>query len=294
MRVTNQMIAGELMALNARNLERLADLQSQAAAGKRVRQPHDDPPAAGRALNLKATLAANQTYLQNIASAKEWLGAAEASLAGIVAVLERALNDARQGASDTLGSAERTALGAHVNGLIADALALLNARHREAYLFAGFKTTTQPFVASGSPITGVTYAGDAGQRLIETEPGQTVAINVTGGATTAAVFSALLALRDDLNANNGANIRSDIATVQSALEGVLNVLADLGTRQQRLSLSRARLEKVQIGLREFLSRTEDADLAEVIVRLKEQEVVYQASLQTSARLTRANLFDFWR
>ena len=294
MRVTTTMMNDEAVALNAKSLERLARMQSQIASGQRVQQPHDDPAAAGTALTLKSSLAANETYLQNVATAKEWLNAAEASLNGVVGILGRALNDARQGASDTLGAEERATLGQHVDGLIADALAQLNARHRGSYLFAGFKTATQPFAPSGSPVTSVTYNGDSGTRLIEIEPGQTLAANVTGGAPTAAAFNALITLRDNLNANNTAAVSTSIASVQSALDGMLGPLADAGARGQRLGDTRTRLEKVQGGLRELLSRTEDTDMAAAITQLKQQEMVYQASLQTSARIGRSNLFDFLR
>lgn len=294
MRVTTTMMNDEAVALNARNLERLARTQSQIASGKRLQAPHDDPAAAGSALTLRTGLAANETYLQNTASAREWLNAAEASLGAVTGILQRALNDARQGASDTLGADERVTLARHVDGLIADALAQLNAPHRGSYLFAGFRTTTRPFTPVGSPATSVAYNGDSGARLIEIEPGQTIAANVTGGAATAAVFSSLIQLRDDLNANNAAAVGGDIAGVQSALDGMLDSLADVGARMQRLNDTRTRLEKVQGGLSELLSHTEDTDMAGAIMQLKQQETVYEASLQTAARINRSNLFDFLR
>ncbi len=292
MRVTTIMMNDEAVALNTKNLERLARTQSQIASGKRVQAPHDDPVAAGTALTLQSSLAANETYLQNVATAKEWLNAAEASLNGVVGVLRQALNDARQGASDTMGAEERATLGQHVDGLIADALSQLNARHRDSYLFAGFKTATQPFAPSGSPIASVAYNGDSGTRLIEIEPGQTLAANVTGGAPTAAVFDVLITLRDNLNANNTAAVSGSIASVQSALDGMLDSLADVGARGQRLGDTSLRLDKVQAGLRELLSRTEDTDMAGAITQLNQQQMVYQASLQTSARISQSNLFDF--
>lgn len=294
MRVTTRMMTDEAIAFNAKNLERLSEAQTEVATGKRVRDPHDDPVAAGRALNLKSSLAANDTYLQNVATAKEWLNATEASLSAMNDILGRALAGARKGASDGLGADERLTLGKQVDGLLADALTQLNARHRDGYLFAGFRTTTRPFTAAGNPVSAVTYNGDSGLRLIEIEPGQTVAVNATGGPETAAAFNALISLRDNLNADNGAAVSGDIAAVEAALDGMLSLTSDLGARQQRLTGTRSRLEKVQSGLSELLSRTEDADMAAAIMQLKHEETIYQASLQTTARITRSNLFDYLR
>ncbi|MBM4423051.1 MAG: flagellar hook-associated protein 3 [Chloroflexi bacterium] len=300
MRITDRMISDDTMANVARNKERLAELQAQASSGKRIIDPHDDPAGAGQVLSLRTSLAANETYLRNIHSSKEWLSATESALQNVVTVLQRALSNARQDASDN----ERATLASHVDGLIDDALTQFNARYRDAYLFAGFQTNTQPFVTVGSPVTAVNMAGappaSNGVRTVEMERGQTVAVNVVNdaagqfGAFASNVFNALITLRDDLNANNVNAIGADIATLQTALDGVTAVIGDIGARQQRLTDARTRLERVQLGLRDFLNRTEDANLAETIMHLSEQDTVYKASLRAAAQIGRTNLFDFLR
>lgn len=293
MRITQQLMTHEMISLTAKNLERLTELQGQAASGKRIRLPQDDPAGAGRALSLRGTLNANETYLQNIAAGKEWLTATEAALTNVSDVMRRALTAAERGSSDTHGANERLALSNQVDGLLSEALTQFNTRHREAYLFAGFRLNTTPFTTSGTPVTNFTYNGDANSRLIEIAPQQTVAINVSGSGSMASnVLQSLIDLRDHLQANQVILVNADIATLQTALGGVTDTLAEIGARQQRLTDMRSQIERVQLGLQEFLSRTENADMPEVLMRLSEQEAVYQASLNSAARLTRANLFDY--
>lgn len=297
MRITSKMMTDQAINLIGKNYQRLAEIQSEVSSQKRVQNPHDDPIAAGRVLNLKSTLSANETYLQNISASSEWLDATEAALSAVSDIIRRGISDAQQGASDTIGDSERAGLAGHVDGLIEDALTQFNTRHREVYIFGGFRINTQPLTTTGTPITAVTYNGDNGQRLIEIEPGQTVAVNVNslnGNSFTSAVFDPLIALRDALTANDTDAISASITTLQGALDNVQNTITALGARQQRLTDVRTRLEKVQIGLREFVSQTEDSNLADALLRLSQQDTVYQASLQASARLNQTNLFSYLR
>jgi len=293
MRVTQQLMTQEMISLTAKNLERLTELQGQAASGKRVRLPQDDPAAAGRAVSLRGTLNANETYLQNIAAGKEWLNATEAALTNVSDVMRRALTAAGRGGSDTNGANERLALSNQVDGLLSEALTQFNTRHREAFLFAGFRLNSTPFTTIGAPVTSFIYNGDANSRLIEIAPKQTVAINVTGSGSMAnGVLQSLIDLRDHLQANQVNSVNADIATLQTALGGVTDALAEVGARQQRLTEMRSQIERVQLGLQDFLSHTENADMPEVLMRLSEQDVVYKASLNSAAKLSRANLFDY--
>ncbi|MCR4284967.1 MAG: flagellar hook-associated protein FlgL, partial [archaeon] len=54
------------------------------------------------------------------------------------------------------------------------------------------------------------------------------------------------------------------------------------------------LENSQTALKELISYTEDADIASLIMDLKHQENVLQASLQTGAKIIQPTLLDFLR
>jgi flagellar hook-associated protein 3 FlgL len=56
----------------------------------------------------------------------------------------------------------------------------------------------------------------------------------------------------------------------------------------------ARMDELEVGLRELLSVREDVDIAEVVVRLQTEENVYRAALAAGARLIQSSLVDFLR
>lgn len=292
MRISMQWMVDRTIANIAMNLEKLVALQEQAASGKRLLRPEDDPAGVRRAISLRAGLAATQRYLDNIQDSDDWMSATDAALGHIADLMTKALTLAEKGASDTISADERQALAAEVDQLLQEAISTGNTRLTDRYIFAGFKTTTQPFTLVPGTPDQVIYNGDSGQIRREIEPGETVTVNVTGDTAFPAVFEQLIGLRDDLLANDRAAVQARISPLQAAQQGVLDVQATVGARQGHLSGASERLENMKLMLTDLLSRVEDADMAETIVRLTEQETVYQAVLQASASAIPPSLWSF--
>lgn len=306
MRVSTRMMQSDVLVNLQAHAERLTKLRLEISSGKRVRNPSDDPLAAGQALGLRNSLGVNKNHLENNATVSAWLGATELGLRNLTDITEQALNIARQAGSDTMGESERANFATQVTNLIEEALDTLNTRFQDQYLFAGYKTTgsTKPFtLTTGTPDT-VAYNGDAGLRNVEIEPpARTITMNVTGQLASGAqrwtaantLFPNLITLRDALTTpSNGATIRTQIGALQTDLQTTLTTITDVGARQQRLSRTRTRIENVQIVLEGFLSEVKNASLAETIVKLQAEEIAYQASLNVAARITNQSLFDFLR
>jgi flagellar hook-associated protein 3 FlgL len=60
----------------------------------------------------------------------------------------------------------------------------------------------------------------------------------------------------------------------------------------RLELTANRLEDDFINFTSLMSKNEDADIAEVIMNLQNEENVYRASLSAGARVIQPSLVDF--
>jgi flagellar hook-associated protein 3 FlgL len=78
------------------------------------------------------------------------------------------------------------------------------------------------------------------------------------------------------------------------LNDVLEQRADVGARSNRLDLTKNRLSDQYTNFSELMSNNEDADMAEVIMNLKNEENVYKASLEAGARIIQPSLMDFLR
>jgi len=76
------------------------------------------------------------------------------------------------------------------------------------------------------------------------------------------------------------------------LQELLYHRSTLGARINRLELQQSRLTSSAESMTELLSKNEDTDEAKVLMELKQQENVYQASLAVSARIIQPTLMDF--
>ena len=298
MRITQQMLSQRALDAMQTNINRLANLQEQAVTTKSLQRPEDDPFAVQQAMGFRARIQEGETILDNVALGRDWLDANDGALTDLTTLLGRAEVLALKGASEQLGAGERAALATEMEGIIEQAIGIGNTRHGDQFLFAGFKTNATPFqaVLTGGLITGATYVGDAGSILRQVEPGVDMAINVPGQPLFGGVFGALIGLRDAVRANpfDVGDVTTALGDVKDQTDNVLDVQSSIGTKMNRLDLAAGRTEVRQLGLESLLSRSEDADMAEVVSDLAQQQFVYQTALAVNAQVLRLSLMDYLR
>jgi flagellar hook-associated protein 3 FlgL len=229
----------------------------------------------------------------------DWLNTTDQALSDMNTLLMRGQDLALQGANETLGSDGRQALASEIDGILEEAVALGNTCHGDNYIFSGFKVDQPTFIANhdaNGMITSVTYQGDNGQIMREIEPGINMGINVQGDQAFSSIYDTLINLRDTLKANPFAvgDTNAKVTDIQGQMDNLSDLQAAVGTKVRRLENTASRVETAQIGLQELLSKTEDADMAEVISQLNQQQFVYQAALAVNGRTLSMSLLDFLR
>jgi len=298
MRITQNMLHQMAVDGMQTNLLRLSNTQRQAVTGKRVSRPQDDPFAVEQSLGFRQRIKAGDSILRNVALSQDWLNATDKALGDMANVLTRAQSLALQGANDTLGADERASLATEVDGLLEQAVAIGNARHGDHYLFSGFQVNTRPFteVKTGGETTSVTYNGDNGAMLREAEPGINITINTQGNPLLSQVFDKLIELRDNLRAAPfSTNAVSSVgADLKNQMNQILDRQAVIGTKMRRLQTTAERVQDGQTGLKSLLSNAEDADMAQVVSDLQQQEFVYRTALAVNAKVINVSLLDYLR
>ena len=73
---------------------------------------------------------------------------------------------------------------------------------------------------------------------------------------------------------------------------VNTALADLGSRYNRLELTENRLSNQKVDFEDLLSKNEDVDIAETIVKYTSAENIYNASLSAASKVVKNTLLDF--
>jgi flagellar hook-associated protein 3 FlgL len=155
--------------------------QLQLSSGKRILQPSDDPTGATQALELKTAISTTQQYERNADQVRSRLGLEEATLQSVVDNMQRVRELVVQANNDSQSNETRQLIAAEVRQSLDAMLQLANTRDANGeYIFAGFKSQTQPFALDGAG--GATYSGDDGQRFLQISPVRQVPISDSGTA----------------------------------------------------------------------------------------------------------------
>jgi len=103
------------------------------------------------------------------------------------------------------------------------------------------------------------------------------------------VFNQLItALGDD----NTENISKALGRIEIQSDNVNAIRSEIGVKTNRIDLTTNRILDDTVNLKDLMSKNEDADIAEVIMNLKMEEYVYQASLSGGAKIIQPSLVDF--
>jgi len=296
MRVTNGMLITNMMRNYRRNLNRIEDYQNQLASGKSIRRPSDDPSGASKALKLRSDLSMNEQYIKNTDNALSWLNITETALRDIGDSLQRARELTVQAANETLTPENRATIANEIEQIQRHIFQVSNSTYAGRYIFAGFRTDAPAFV---SVLGGIDFQGNEGEISFEVGVGNRIAVNVTGGGTAGVDIVGLYATLEDLkndlrNSVMVPNVDSYLTSIDTFARQALAHRSAVGAKTNRFEMIRARLLDSEVNFTDLLSKTQDADIAEVVMNLKEAEAVYNASLATGARIIMPTLVDFLR
>lgn len=182
-----------------------------------------------------------------------------------------------------------------------------NSQFKGKYIFNGQFTDTISYDPAVDPKTVVT---DTGKIDYFINAGIKLSVNLNGNdvfgyppASTGVTspkyeednaFYVIDNMIASLQSGNYANVSTQIPFLESRMDKVLTQQAEVGARVNRLELMEDRLKDLNVNLETLQSKTEDADIEDLIIRSKVNESVYQASLSVGAKVIQPSLVDFLR
>jgi flagellar hook-associated protein 3 FlgL len=276
----------------------MLDIQEQMSSGKRINSYSDDPGGAAILEKYKSSMTDANQYKRNIEDGIVWIQQTEAALDRLEENLIRAKSLAVQGANSSNGSDERRYIGEEVNQILEDALSVANTNFRGKYVFAGLHTQTRPFIESrntqGEAVSFGFGDDTSGQIFRSVDENVDIQINMPGNS----VFNlkdgpiiALMNLRDALYTNNIDDINESLDELDIAMDRSLSARSTLGARMSRMQTTNYYQESVQVDYASLVSEIEDADYAELTIRLATSEAGYRAAISTTARIVQTSLVD---
>lgn len=153
--------------------------QSQISSGRRVQTPSDDPVASARILQLNQDKAQRGQFISNIDDASGRLELEEAYLQSVNNVIIRVRELTIQAGDGAYTIEDRKAIANELEVRLQELADLMNSRDANgAYMFAGFKGDTKPFVKTDG--NNYVYQGDEGQRFVNVSSSTTIAASDSG------------------------------------------------------------------------------------------------------------------
>jgi flagellin-like hook-associated protein FlgL len=108
------------------------------------------------------------------------------------------------------------------------------------------------------------------------------------------IFGLLMEVRDALYRNDGASVAGKLDAIDAAVDQVNTSLGKMGALQRSFALTRGRLETENTNLQALISGLEDADMAEVVMKLQIKQMAYEAALASAASIMNTNLLNYLR
>ena len=90
----------------------------------------------------------------------------------------------------------------------------------------------------------------------------------------------------------GNALSSGITTCQKAKDQLNVASADHGSRYNRMSMTKTKLQQQQMDTKDAKSENEDADLGEAYINFSEADLLYQANLNATSKILGQSLLDF--
>lgn len=285
---------------------RLSKTQMQLSSGKKILTPSDDPSAAARVVDLNQGIDQTEQYQRNIDAVRQRLSLQDGLLQNSIDILQRVNELGIQGLNDTNSPSDRNAIATEMEGLRDQLAAIANTRNANGeYLFAGFKSDTQPFARIPAPGGGYAYGGDSNQRQIQIGTDRSIADGNPGTAVFGVptevpppvgpspgidnIFEAIDKFVMDLKSN--APQPSSLDDISASMDRIMNIQSSLGVRLNVLDQQENMNADHVLNLKTVLSETEDVDYAEAISQFSFQSVALQAAQQAFVKVQNLSLFN---
>ncbi len=178
LRPTQSAAFGFVQSSLERRLAELMRAQEQAATGKRILRPSDDPVGASWSIDLRGEQALIARWRETAGASKPHLDGANAALDSAQELISQVRALAVQGLSGTIDAEARRGIANQIEALKASLVDVANTSFDGKYLFGGTVSASKPFTVGADG--RVTYRGNGDLQTVILGLGVEVAVNVPG------------------------------------------------------------------------------------------------------------------
>ena len=262
---TNLQALNSLTSLQQTNSQ-LGIRQLRLATGSRLNRAEDDSAGYTISKKLEARVRGQAQALSNIGDAKSMLTVAEGNLNSVMDILQTMKEKAVQGANDTLGTAERTAIDSELDALSAEISAILgDSTFNGTSLFSASGQVSLSFHVNAE--TSDTFSATIG----------TMGVGISGMSVGTS----------DLDVGSATSAAATLSKIDTAIDTVADRLSGLGDSQKRLTFKQENLTTSMNNYEAARSRIADADFAKEQMEIVKLQILQQTGTASLAQTNAA-------
>lgn len=298
-RMTSNMMSSTLLGNLNRNLYNMDNLEQQISSGRKINKPSDDPVGVTYALRYRSQLAGNEQFQRATDTAQSWLDETDSQMGSAGDVMTRLKELMVQSSTGTYSATDMEAAANEVEQLKKQLVDIGNSKFGGKFIFNGQAYGDMPYpVAAGTDYSQVETDNTAVKYVI----GENIQfqINTTGNeffgmkGDSDNVFAAMDRVVAAMKSGDQSAITAEMSGVESRTNKMLAARSEVGARTNRVELVNSRLLDQEQNTTTLLSKTEDLDVAEALIKATSAQTVYEAALKSSANIMNSSLIDFMR
>jgi len=296
-RVNLETFISSTLANVQKSTSNMSRLQEQISTGKKVNRASDDPAGARKILSLRSEDLRLDQYASNIQTATQSLDFSAAALSNTSDILQRITELTMQGVNGATDQSGRTIIANEINQLLETIMQSANSQRLGRYTFAGTETTTEPFVAtrnSSGNISAVSYNGNRETIQYNVGPNTNTTVNLTGDEVfmKTRLFDTIVKITRNLLDGAITFATNELTNLDNASQNILNSIAKAGGISSTLELTGNRIDDTKLSLQEVLASAESADIAELVLKLTEQQSIFEASLSSGSYIFKTSILNY--
>ncbi len=298
-RMTSNMMSSTLLGNLNRNLYNMDNLEGQISSGRKINKPSDDPVGVTYALRYRSQLAGNEQFQRATDSAQSWLDETDSQMGSAGEVMSRLKELMVQASTGTYDESDMQAAANEVEQLKKQLVDIGNSKFGGKFIFNGQDYGSIPYpTAAGTDYSQV----ETDNKPVKYVIGENIQfqINTSGNeffgmkGDSDNVFAVMDRVISAMKTGSHSGITAETDGVESRTTKMLAARSEVGARTNRVELVNSRLLDQEANTTTLLSKTEDLDVADALIKATSAQTVYQAALKSSANIMNSSLIDFMR
>ncbi len=307
MRITESMTYRSMLSAMQDRLQGQFEAQEALSTGLRFQHAKDDPVAAASVLRTEDLLATLESRQKNLNIVESKVGYAESRLGDLTDTLQSARDLLVRSQTVAMNTEDRSLLAEQMRGLAQDVAAIGNTRDADGRPLFGGTSASLPF--AGGPGAWSLDPAISAPIQVEVSSGRSLPAGVdattvfrdSGGtqdlASALESMAASIALSPTDDAGKLARrdaLDAGLVEVDAMLERTSRARGSAGLALEAIDVIRETNEAGKLNANEELARLRDADIAEEVTKLANENASLEAARTVFQKLGQQSLFDYLR